>query len=156
MTINHFNYIYVCFNLNNFKVMHAAWTQLNYLIKYVSLLHFIYSLSWTVRNIRECWNVCIITDLELRSLYVAYCVVCCLTVIYFVAFALFYVLIIRFMFFIIRFMFVSLFCMFCFIFCIFCVSVLFYAMFLLMYTAVSFTLLHKFKDHCHWVETQLQ
>jgi hypothetical protein len=53
-------------------------------------------------------------------------------------------------------MFVFLFCMFCFLFCVFCVSVLFCVLFLLMYIVVSFLSVHKFTDHCHQLETQLQ
>jgi len=49
---------------------------------------------------------------------------------------------------------------FCFLFSVFCVFVLFCVLLcvllLLLYIAVYFLVLHKFTDHCHRVETQLQ
>ena len=46
--------------------------------------------------------------------------------------------------------------MFCFLFCVFCVFVLFCILFLPIYIAIYFIFLHKFTDHCHRVENQLQ
>jgi hypothetical protein len=86
---------------------------------------------------------------------VGYCIVCCLTVICFMSFAL-YVLITRFMFFNILSTVVFLFCVFVFLFSVPCVFVSFYAFFLLMYLIVSFLFVHKFTGHWHWVEMQLQ
>ena len=70
------------------------------------------------------------------------CIVCCLTIICFVSVAVCYVLITGFMF---GFYFVCVG-----VFVIFCV------LFLLMYTVVSFLFVHKFTDHCHREEIQLQ
>ena len=47
-------------------------------------------------------------------------------------------------------------CLFCFLFCVFCVFVSFGVLFLLTCLTVSFPSVHKFTDHSHRVETQLQ
>ena len=46
--------------------------------------------------------------------------------------------------------------MFFFIFCVFCVFAMFCALCPLLYTTASYLFVHKFTDHCHRVETQLQ
>ena len=46
--------------------------------------------------------------------------------------------------------------MFCFLFCVFCYFVLYCVLFLPVYIIVYFLSVHKFADHRHRVETQLQ
>ena len=65
-------------------------------------------------------NVCTISDLYSCTVYVGYCIVCCLAVFCFVCFVLLYVIIIiRFMFLLLSVL-LLLFCMFCFLFCVLC------------------------------------
>ena len=93
------------------------------------------------RNEDVWWNVCIVTDLQLRSLYVGYCTVCHLTVICCVSFCLCYVLIIRFVF-------VFLFCMFFFLFlCVLCFCIVSPHVYSCPFSV------YKFTDHCHLVGT---
>ena len=107
------------------------------------------------------WNVCIIMDLQLCSLYVGWFTVSLDAV----SFCLCYLLYVLCslcsnrsfnVFLIFSFMFGFSFCTFCFLFCVFCVFVLFCVFFPSTYIIVYFPLADNFTDRCHRGETQLQ
>jgi hypothetical protein len=96
----------------------------------------------------------IIIDLYLCILYVGYFIVYCLTVIWFMSFAVCYVSLTAFMFFVIQCMLLFFVCLFCFLVCALCVFISFCVLFSpSVYSCLFYICVQV--DNCHLVETHL-